>query len=162
MNQKKLLDRLVRYARIATQSSRVQAGEKTPSTDCQWELIRLLEKECREMGFADVRVNAEGFLIARLPSNLPASTESRSAAPCIGFMAHVDTASDVPGDPVCPQVHENYSGGVITLSGGVKIDPADNPSLARYQGDTIITSDGTTLLGADDKAGVAAIMSAAE
>ncbi|MDR1933882.1 MAG: peptidase T [Spirochaetales bacterium] len=160
IDQKNLLERFVRYAAIGTQSNRRRAEEKTPSTDCQWNLIRLLERECRALGFDSVLVTAEGFLIARLASNLP--PERGNAPPCIGFMAHVDTASDAPGSPVSPRVHENYSGGIIVLSGGVQIDPADNPSLARYKGETIITSDGTTLLGADDKAGVAAIMSAAE
>jgi tripeptide aminopeptidase len=95
---------------------------------------------------------------ARLSANSPPARD----VPCIGFMAHVDTAQDAPGSPVRPVVHENYAGGTICLSGGLKIDPAENPALLRYKGDSIISSDGTTLLGADDKAGVAAIMSAAE
>jgi tripeptide aminopeptidase len=152
-----LLDRFIRYASIGTQSSRAKASQKTPSTDCQWELIRLLEKECRDLGL-DAAADERGFLIARLASNLPARMKGK--VPCIGFMAHVDTASDVPGSPVRPRVHENYDGAAIALN-GVTIDPAENPALLRYKGDTIITSDGTTLLGADDKAGVAAIMSAA-
>jgi tripeptide aminopeptidase len=152
-----LLDRFIRYASIGTQSDRVLAARKTPSTDCQWELIRLLERECRNLGL-DAAADERGFLIARLSSNLPEAM--RSGVPCIAFMAHVDTASDVPGSPVRPRVHENYDGGAILLD-GVTIDPAENPSLPRYRGDTIISSDGTSLLGADDKAGVAAIMSAA-
>jgi tripeptide aminopeptidase len=158
--RQKLLERFLRYAAIGTQSNRRAADEKTPSTDSQWELIRLLERECRDMGIPDVEVNNDGFLIARLPSNLP--PERKDKVPCVGFMAHVDTASDVPGAPVHPRIHENYDGTAILLSGGLSIDPGDNPSLVRYKGDTIITSDGTTLLGADDKAGIAAIMSAAE
>jgi tripeptide aminopeptidase len=159
MDQKKLLERFVRYAAVGTQSNRAQAYEKTPSTDCQWELIRLLEKECRDLGIADSEVTPHGFLVARLPANLP--PERGEEVPCIGFMAHVDTASDVPGMDVRPVIHENYGGGPIALSGLV-IDPADSPSLLRHTGDTIVTSDGTSLLGADDKAGIAAIMSAAE
>jgi tripeptide aminopeptidase len=154
----RLLERFLRYAAIGTQSDRHAAGEKTPSTDCQWKLIRILEKELRECGIADVTVNAEGFLVARLPSNLPRP----SSVPCVGFIAHVDTAADVPGTDVRPRVHENYDGLPIRLEDGVVLDPADNPRLSRFAGDTIVTSDGTTLLGADDKAGIAAIVSAAE
>jgi tripeptide aminopeptidase len=159
MDQKKLLARFVRYAAIGTQSNRAAAHGKTPSTDCQWELIRLLEKECRELGIADTGLTPQGFLIARLPSNLPPGRKEK--VPCIGFMAHVDTASDAPGMRVRPVIHENYGGGPIRLSGLV-LDPADNPLLLRHTGDTIVTSDGTSLLGADDKAGIAAIMGAAE
>jgi tripeptide aminopeptidase len=112
------------------------------------------------MGLQDVELDRNGFLIARLPSNLPPRLAGKT--PCIGFMAHVDTASDVPGSVVKPRIHENYSGGVIELSGGLTLDPAENPSLLRCKGEVIITSDGTSLLGADDKAGVAAIMNAAE
>ncbi|MDR1625580.1 MAG: peptidase T [Spirochaetia bacterium] len=149
-----LLDRFVLYASIGTQSDRSLAARRTPSTDCQWELIRLLERECGELGL-EAAVDGRGFLVARLGSNLP---EGR--VPCIAFMAHVDTASDVPGGVVRPLVHKNYGGGRIALD-GVGIDPAENPSLLRYLGDTIVSSDGTSLLGADDKAGIAAIMSAA-
>jgi tripeptide aminopeptidase len=152
-----LLDRFIRYASIGTQSNRALARQRTPSTDCQWELIRLLERECRDLGL-EAAADERGFLIARLAPNVP--DRPGEEAPCIAFMAHVDTASDAPGFPVRPLVHENYDGRTIVLK-GVTIDPAENPSLLRYQGDTIISSDGTTLLGADDKAGVAAIMSAA-
>jgi tripeptide aminopeptidase len=119
-----------------------------------------LEQELRNMGIADAAPDEQGFIIARLPSNLPAPRGAE--IPCIGFMAHVDTASDVPAVGVKPRARKNYDGGIIELADGVKITPADNPSLLRYRGDTIISSDGTTLLGADDKAGVAAIMGAVE
>ena len=159
-----LLDRFLRYAAIGTQSDRHAAGNKTPSTDGQWDLIRLIEKELRDIGVADLTVNAEGFIIARLPSNLAADISAKSGGqvPCVGFIAHVDTASDVPGADVKPRVHENYDGAPIRLEGGVVLDPAENPRLQLYIGDTVITSDGTTLLGADDKAGVAAVVCAAE
>jgi tripeptide aminopeptidase len=148
----------LRYAEIGTQSDRRFAAEKTPSTDTQWTLIRLLEQELKDLGVLDLEVTREGFVLARLPAN----TANPEAAARIGFMAHVDTASDVPGDNVRPQVHENYAGGPISLREGVVLNAETAPSLAAYVGDTIVTSDGTTLLGADDKAGVAALMSALE
>jgi len=151
-----LLDRFLRYAKIGTPSDRHAAESRTPSSDCQWELIRLLEKELREFGLSDVTVDERGFIVARLPSNLPAG----KSIPCIGFMAHVDTASDVPGTDVKPRVHTNYAGGVLELRPGVAIDPSEDPTLLDFRGDTIVTSDGTTLLGADDKSGIAAIVSA--
>lgn len=151
-----LLDRFLRYAKIGTPSDRHAAESRTPSSDCQWELIRLLEKELREIGLSDVTVDERGFLVARLPSNLPAGRN----VPCIGFMAHVDTASDAPGTGVKPLVHSNYDGRVLELGAGVAVDPSEDPTLLEFRGDTIVTSDGTTLLGADDKSGVAAIVSA--
>lgn len=153
----RLLERFLRYVAVGTPSDRQAAAERTPSTDCQWELIRMLEGELKDLGISDLEVSPQGFVIARLPAN-----RSRSPAPRIGFIAHVDTAADVPGLDVKPRVHRNYNGGPISLEGGLVLDPAENPELTRYRGDTIITSDGTSLLGADNKAGVAAIISAAE
>jgi tripeptide aminopeptidase len=156
--RERLLARFLRYAAVGTPSDRHSADTKTPSTDSQWELIRLLEGELKEIGVPEVDVDERGFLVARLPSNLPAGR----SVPCIGFIAHVDTASDVPGLEVKPLVHRDYEGGALRLPAGGVLDPGDNPELSRYRGDTVITSDGSTLLGADDKAGVAAIVSAAE
>ena len=153
-----LLERFLRYARIGTPSDRHAAAEKTPSTECQWQLLRLLETELRNLGLP-AELDERGFLIARLPATLPAGNKQ---APCIGFMAHVDTASDVPGSDVKPLVHENYGGGALELPASVSIDPEEAPTLRNFIGDTIVTSDGSTLLGADDKAGVAAIMAAVE
>lgn len=147
-----LRERFLRYARIETTSD--PHMEKIPSTDCQWELLRLLEKELKELGITDVRLDDNGYLIARLEGN------TSPASPAIGFMAHVDTASDVSGAGVDPQVHENYDGRALNLSEGVVLSPEDYPELADYRGDTIITSDGRTLLGADDKAGIAEILTA--
>ena len=148
-----LLERFVRYARIETTSDR--HSEVVPSTPGQMDLLRLLESELQGFGLADVGMDENGFLIARIPGN-------HAAAETIGFMAHVDTVSDVPGVNVQPIVHERYDGGRIELSDGVVIDPVEDEVLARYVGETIVTSDGTTLLGADDKAGVAEIMGLAK
>jgi len=147
-----ILKRFVRYAEITTTSDR--SKDVTPSTDCQWDLLRLLESELRELGVKDIDLNEHGYLIARLESN------TADDVPVIGFMAHVDTSSDVSGTNVKPQIYENYNGQPIVLKNDIVIDPADDADLGRYEGHTIITSDGTTLLGADDKAGVAEIMTA--
>ncbi|MFO7850201.1 MAG: peptidase T, partial [Spirochaetia bacterium] len=147
-----VVERFLRYLRLHTTSD--PHAEKTPSTDNQWELLRLLEKELGEIGLEDIDLNADGFLLARLPANTDITT------PTIGFMAHVDTSSDVSGAGVTPLVHENYQGGDIKLQEGMFLSPEEYPELAEYRGDTIITSDGTTLLGADDKAGVAEILTA--
>ncbi|MBI9107635.1 MAG: peptidase T [Spirochaetales bacterium] len=147
-----ILKRFVRYAEITTTSDR--SKDVTPSTDCQWDLLRLLESELRELGVNDIDLNEHGYLIARLEAN------TERDVPVIGFMAHVDTSSDVSGTNVKPRIHENYNGELITLENGIVINPAEDADLGRYRGHTIITSDGTTLLGADDKAGLAEIMTA--
>jgi len=148
-----LLDRFLRYAAIDTTSDLAVSQERIPSTEGQWALLRLLESELLEMGFNNLDLNASGHLIAKIPGN-PASGET------IGFIAHVDTSYDVPGEDVRPLVHRSYSGGAINLADGITLSPANSPLLERYKGETIITSDGRTLLGADDKAGIAEIMTA--
>lgn len=125
-----------------------------PSTACQWDLLNLLVEELKELGIKDIELNEHGYLIARLESNMDKDV------PVIGLMAHVDTSSDVSGTGVKPQIHENYDGKPIKLKNGIVIDPAADEHLSKYKGHTIITSDGTTLLGADDKAGIAEIMTA--
>jgi tripeptide aminopeptidase len=147
-----ILKRFVRYAEITTTSD--IHVDVCPSTDCQWDLLRLLEKELHDLGLRDVELNEHGYLIARLESN------QEKESPVIGLMAHVDTASDVSGTDVKPVIHEKYDGSPIVLRDGIIIDPKEDQHLSKYKGDTIITSDGTTLLGADDKAGVAEIMTA--
>ncbi|MBI9101996.1 MAG: peptidase T [Spirochaetales bacterium] len=150
-----VLERFLRYARIHTTSA--LHVEKIPSTDNQWVLLNLLVQELKELGVSDVSLNESGYLIARLPSNRP-----DAGLPTIGLMAHVDTSSDMTGDGVNPQLHENYDGKVIELGGGYALDPEEFPDLLDHVGDTVITTDGTTLLGADDKAGIAEIMTALE
>ncbi len=148
-----ILNRFLRYVQIHTTSD--PHADISPSTPGQWELLKLLVQELREIGIKDVDLNEEGYLIARIPATLGCDS-----TPVIGFMAHVDTSFDAPGEGVKPQVRD-YEGGCITLAGGVVIDPEVDGELARRVGDTIVTSDGTTLLGADDKAGIAEIMTAA-
>jgi len=151
-----LLERFLRYVRIFTTSDETLAEAKTPSTSGQWDLLRMLEAELKELGVEDVSLDEKGYLIARLQGNMPPG----SKVDPIGFMAHVDTSADAPGENVRPQVHHPYDGKAIKLKDGITIDPSDFPLLTEYEGQTVITSDGTTLLGADDKAGVAEIMTA--
>ncbi len=152
--QDQLLERFIRYARIETTSDR--HVREIPSTPSQWDLLKLLVKELMDLGLSDVELTKNGYLIARIPSN-----SRRGDPPPIGLMAHIDTASDAPGDQVNPQIHRNYDGGIIEIGEGFRLDPAETPELRRYSGGTIVTTDGRTLLGADDKAGVAEIMTAA-
>ena len=147
-----VLDRFLRYVRIDTQS----AFESTsvPSTEKQLDLSRLLVRELDEIGLDDVELTEHGIVLALLPG-LP-------DAPVVGLLAHVDTSPDAPGGGVRPIVHEHWSGTPIVLPGDPAqvLDPVDVPQLATRVGHDIVTSDGTTLLGADDKAGVAEIMAA--
>jgi tripeptide aminopeptidase len=147
-----VLDRFLRYARIDTQSA--YDRETTPSTAKQLDLSRLLEQELRELGLDDVRLDEHGYVHASLDGN--------ESAPRIGLIAHVDTSPDVTGTGVDPQVHRGYAGGAIALPGDPSqvLSPEHSPALADKVGHDIVTSDGTTLLGADDKAGVAEIMAA--
>jgi tripeptide aminopeptidase len=148
------VSRFLRYVQIDTQSQ--EGAASTPSTEKQWTLIRLLAEELEQLGAAHVRTNANGVTYAAVPGNLPKS----AGVPTIGFIAHVDTSPAVTGANVKPVVHSNYRGGDIVLPGDPTqvITAAQNPRLAELIGDDIITTDGTTLLGSDDKAGVAAIM----
>ena len=152
--EKKLLERFIRYVKIETTSS--SDSKTSPSTSCQLDLLKILKQELLDIGANDVTLDKNGYLIARIPASL-----GYEKAPTIGFLAHVDTASDVSGKNVNPIVHENYDGKTIKLN-GAEIAPAKFPDLKKYKGETIITSDGNTLLGADDKAGVAEIMTAAD
>jgi len=148
-----VLDRFLRYVRIDTQSSRENRG--TPSTPGQLELGRILVEELRELGLEDASVDEHGYVMATLASNDGAN------APVIGLLAHVDTSPDAPGAGVEPIVHHDYDGGVIELPhNGTRLDPEVMPELSHIRGHDIVTSSGDTLLGADDKAGVAEIVAA--
>lgn len=144
--------KFIRYARVDTTSS--EQSESTPSTEQQWELARMLEGELKAIGLVDVAVTEHAFVIGRLPSNVD------RPAPAVGFVAHMDTVPGIPGSGVKPVVHSNYSGGPIEVGHGVVLDPYSSPVLSMAVGCDIITSDGSTLLGADDKAGIAGIMQA--
>ena len=149
-----LIERLVRYAKIDTQSD--FENEATPSTPGQWDLVHELEKEMKAIGLEEVEVDGHGYLFG----TLPATTEEQR--PVIGFLAHVDTATDFTGKGVNPQRIEKYDGTDIALNDKVTMKTADFPALQNYIGHTLITTDGTTLLGADNKAGIAEIMTAME
>jgi tripeptide aminopeptidase len=155
---KAVTERFLRYVRIWTASDTSLAGERKPTTGRQMDFLKMLDREFAEMGIGDRTLLPSGFLIARIP----ASGSGGDDIPGMGWMAHVDTSDDEPGENVQPVCHENYGGEVINLKDGVVISPEENPGLADYKGETVITADGRTLLGADDKAGVAEIMTAAE
>jgi len=150
-----LLERFLRYVQIDTQSAELQST--SPSTSKQLDLCRLLAAEARELGLADVTLDDFGIVMATIPSTL------NRPAPTIAWVAHVDTSPETSGTNVRPIVHKSYDGRDIVLPGDPSrvIRVAENPALEGLIGGTIVTTDGTTLLGADDKAGVAAIMSAA-
>jgi len=149
-----LIKRLTTYVKIDTQSD--ENSETCPSTEGQWTLLHLLADELKDIGMQEVTLDDNGYLMATLPAN------TSKDVPVIGFLAHVDTATDFTGKGVNPQVVENYDGGEIVLNESLKVvlSPKDFPNLADYKGQTLITTDGTTLLGADNKAGVTEIMTA--
>lgn len=157
MIQQTVLDRFLRYAVIDTQSK--DDAESYPSTQKQFDLLNLLVAELKELGVPRVEIDEHGYVFATLPSNLPAG---HPAVPPIGFIAHVDTSPEVSGANVKPQIIKNYQGGDLTLPGDptITILESENPDLKLAIGKMIVTSDGTTLLGADDKAGCAIIMTA--
>src|SRR4051794_22735800 len=148
-----LLDRFLRYVRIDTQSERDRT--QSPSTPGQLDLAQVLVDELLAIGLTDAALDENGYVTATLPASLDVDPA------VIGLIAHVDTSPDAPGAGVDPIVYEAYDGGRISLPrGGTVLDPAEMPLLAAAKGHTIVTSSGDTLLGADDKAGVAEIMTA--
>jgi tripeptide aminopeptidase len=156
---RELTARFLRYVKIETTSDR--HCEETPSTPSQWKLGRLLLEELLELGVEDAELDERCYLIARIPAS-----EGLEGAPSIGLMAHMDTASEVSGADVRPRLVELYDGEDIRLGAAMAgdelvLDVAGNPELAEHVGDTIVVTDGSTLLGADDKAGVAEIVTAA-
>ena len=153
MYKQEVLDRFLRYVQVDTMSDESIADKKHPSTPGQWDLLRMLEGELKGLGLKDVVLDEYGYLLARLDA-------TEEGLPSIAFCSHVDTADDVEGNHVRPRVVEKYDGKDIKLNDEYSIVAADNPELARYVGSTIITSSGDTLLGCDDKGGVAEIMTA--
>lgn len=151
-----LLERFGRYTAVHTTSD--PHNEACPSSPGQWELARVLQTELSALGLREVSLSEHCYLRALLPGNLP--PEPARKVPVIGFLAHLDTSPDYSGEGVRLQVHPGYDGKAIALPSGDLIDPAKSPALRRHIGQTILSSDGTTLLGADDKAGVAEIMTA--
>lgn len=159
-----VLERLLRYVKIDTQSD--PTSDSVPSTQKQFDLANLLVKELKEIGLDDVKIDDKCYVYATLPSNIPSDHPAYGKVPAIGFVAHVDTSPDTTGKDVKPQIIENYQGGDIVLPADknvvIKDDPIENPNLKKVIGHTLVTTDGTTLLGSDDKSGVAAIMTAVE
>ena len=151
----KILDRFLRYVSVDTQSD--ENSESQPSSAKQLDLLRMLRDELTAMG-VEATLDEYGYVMATLPSNIDRKV------PVVGFIAHVGTSPDASGANVRPQIIENYDGGDIALKGvpGLFLKPSEFPELLGHKGETIITTDGTTLLGADDKAGVAEIMNAVQ
>ena len=151
----KILDRFLRYVAVDTKAD--PASETQPSAARELDLLKMLCEELNAMG-VEATLDEYGYVMGSIPSNCGKDV------PAIGFIAHADTAPDAPGNDVKPQIIENYDGGEIPLKGvpGLSLKPSEFPELLNYKGQTIITTDGTTLLGADDKAGIAEIVTALE
>ena len=151
----KLLDRFLRYVSVDTQSN--EESETQPSAAKEWDLLKMLKAELEALD-VEVTLDEYGYVMATIPSNITRTV------PAVGFIAHVDTAPDASGENVKPQIVPNYDGKAIDLKGvpGLQLKPEEFPEMLHYVGQTLITTDGTTLLGADDKAGVAEIMDAVQ
>ncbi|WP_210364017.1 peptidase T [Bacillus sp. REN3] len=149
-----IIERFTTYVKVDTQSN--EDSSTCPSTEGQLTLANMLVEELKTIGMEDVTMDENGYVMATLPAN------TEKDVPTIGFLAHVDTATDFTGKNVNPQVVENYDGEPLLLNKELNIllSPADFPELPQYKGHTLITTDGTTLLGADNKAGIAEIMTA--
>ena len=150
-----ILDRFLRYVSVDTQSN--EESESQPSTAKQLNLLKMLTEELKAMG-VEATLDQYGYVMASIPANID------KKVPAVGFIAHVDTAPDASGADIKPQIVRDYDGGAIDLKGvpGLQLKPEEFPEMLHYVGQTLITTDGTTLLGADDKAGVAEIMNAVQ
>ena len=151
----KILDRFLRYVSIDTQSC--EESETQPSTEKQFNLLRILLSDLKAMG-VEAELDEFGYVMGRIPANVQGNV------PKLGFIAHVDTSPDASGADIKPQIIDNYDDGDIALTGvgGLFLKPSEFPELLDHKGETLVTTDGTTLLGADDKAGVAEIMDAVQ
>ena len=152
------VERLISYLKIDTES--VPDRDVIPSSEKQFDLAKVLEKELREMGVSDVRLDEHCYVYGKLPSNL--SGEEKAKTPALGLIAHMDTSPSARGKNVNPRIVKNYDGTDIVLNEGEKLSPKIFPRLLEQVGDDLLVTDGTTLLGADDKAGVAEIMALVE
>lgn len=150
-----VVDRFLNYVKFDTQSD--ELTNMTPSTPGQMEFAEYLKEELEKLGLSNISLDANGYLMATLPGNVPAGS-----VPTVGFIAHVDTSPDMSGHNVSPRIVKNYDGGDITLNAerGIVLSPTEFPELKHYVGQDLIVTDGTTLLGADDKAGIAEIITA--
>ena len=150
-----LKERFLKYVAINTRSD--ENSETFPSTAVQWDLLNTLVEEMKLLGLEDVSIDKYGYAMGTIPA-----TKGKEGAPVIGFLAHVDTSPDMSGENVRPRIIESYDGKDIVLNNALTMKVADFPELTKFIGHTLIHTDGTTLLGADDKAGIAEIMTAAE
>ena len=150
-----VVDRFLQYVKFDTQSD--ELTNMTPSTPGQMIFAQHLENELRELGLDDISLDDNGYLMATLPANT-----DKAGIPTVGFIAHLDTSPDLTGRHVSPRIVENYAGGDITLNAekGIVLSPSEFPELNNYIGQSLIVTDGNTLLGADDKAGIAEIITA--
>ncbi|MCD6355009.1 MAG: peptidase T, partial [Prolixibacteraceae bacterium] len=151
---KKVVERFIRYAKEYTTSD--PESETYPSTVRQITFLKKLVEELKEIGLSEVEMDKFGYVTATIPANGVGNSQ------VVGFIAHVDTSPDFSGENVTPQIIEKYDGTEVKLKNDVSIHPKNFPEILNYVGQSIITADGTTLLGADDKAGVAEIVTAAE
>ena len=156
IDKKHLIDRFISYVTVDTESD--PTSDSTPSTAKQWDLANALVEELKHIGLEDVTIDDNAYIMATLPSNVP------HQVPTIGFISHFDTTPDFTGKDVKPQIIENYDGKDIVLNKeqDIILSPSYFEDLLLYKGQTLITTDGTTLLGADDKAGITEIVSAME
>ena len=154
INKQHLINRFISYVTIDTQSN--PECDTTPSTEKQWNLANKLVLELKSIGMSDVTIDEKAYVMATLPSNID------KKVPVIGFVSHFDTSPDFSGTNVNPQIIENYNGEDIVLNENITLSPSYFEDLQLYKGQTLITTDGTTLLGADDKAGICEIVSAME
>ena len=150
-----LKERFLKYVAINTRSD--ENSETFPSTAAEWDLLNALVEEMKLLGLEDVSIDKYGYAMGTIPA-----TKGKEGAPVIGFLAHVDTAPDMSGENVRPRIIESYDGKDIVLNNALTMKVAEFPELTKFIGHTLIHTDGTTLLGADDKAGIAEIMTAAE
>lgn len=156
IDKQRLIDRFIGYVTVDTESD--PNSKTTPSTKKQWDLANALAEELKTIGMQEVTIDENAYIMATLPSNID------EEVPVVGFISHFDTSPDFTGANVKPRIIENYDGGEIILndSKNIVLSPAEFDDLLMYKGKTLITTDGTTLLGADDKAGIAEIISAME
>ena len=152
----KAWERLINYVTVRTPSD--EESETVPSSVCQFDLARKLEKEMKELGLTEVVLDDKCYLYGKLPA-----TEGKKEIPALGFIAHMDTVSDFCDHEIRPMVTENYDGGDLVLgTSGLVLSPKEFPHLTGLKGRTLLTSDGTTILGADDKAGIAEVLTVVE
>ena len=151
---KSVSERFLQLIKYNTQAD--ECSDTYPSTESQMEFAKFLADECRAIGLADVMVDTYGYVTATLPANV------EEEGPVIGFLAHMDTSPDAPGEPVSARIIESYNGEDIKLKDNIILSPSEFPHLKNYIGQNLIVTDGNTLLGADDKAGIAEILTAME